>query len=146
MTVAPDTDAMPPVEATVTPPQVMADSAPPPDSIPAARPPRKPAEQPVAEAATEVPARPAAPQISPQLSAVDQASYQRKTTDDVSAARKNLQAAQGKQLNSAQQDLVDKIRSFLAQSLDASKVGDWARAQTLAQKARLLSGELVNSL
>ena len=60
-------------------------------------------------------------------------------------ARKNLQAARGKQLNAAQQDLVDKIGSFLAQSLDASKGGDWSRAQNLAQKARLLSVELVNS-
>ena len=41
--------------------------------------------------------------------------------------------------------LVEKIRSFLAQSLDASKSGDWARAQNLAQKARLLSTELINS-
>jgi hypothetical protein len=77
---------------------------------------------------------------------VDQASYQRKTNGDVSVARKNLQAAQGRQLNSAQQDLVDKIRSFLSQSQDASKGGDWARAQNLAQKARLLSVELVDSL
>ncbi len=80
-------------------------SEPPPDSIPAAKAPRKPVEQPVTEATAEPPARPPAPQISPQLSPVDQASYQRKTNDDVSVAKKNLQAAQGKQLNIAQQDL-----------------------------------------
>jgi hypothetical protein len=40
---------------------------------------------------------------------------------------------------------VGKIRSFLSQSRDASKDGDWARAQNLAQKARLLSNELINS-
>jgi len=145
MTSAPDTDAIPPVEATATPPEVAVESAPPPDSIPVTRAPRRPVEQPVAEAAAEPPARPAAPQISPQISPVDQASYERKTNDDVSMAKKNLQAAQGKQLNAAQQDLVDKIRSFLAQSLDASRSGDWARAQNLAQKARLLSVELMNS-
>jgi hypothetical protein len=145
MTSAPDTDAIPPVEATATPPEVAVESAPPPDSIPVTRAPRRPIEQPVAEAAAEPPARPAAPQISPQISPVDQASYERKTNDDVSMAKKNLQAAQGKQLNAAQQDLVDKIRSFLAQSLDASRSGDWARAQNLAQKARLLSVELMNS-
>jgi len=49
-------------------------------------------------------------------------------------------------LNAAQQDLVGKIRSFADQSRDASKAGDWARAQNLAQKARLLSVELLNSL
>jgi hypothetical protein len=145
MTIAPDTDATPPVEAPSAPPQVALESAPPPDSIPAARAPRKPVEQPVTEASAEPPARPPAPHISPQLSPVDQASYQRKTNDDVSVATKNLQAAQGKQLNAAQQDLAGKIRSFLAQSLDASKSGDWSRAQNLAQKARLLSTELINS-
>jgi hypothetical protein len=49
-------------------------------------------------------------------------------------------------LSAAQQDLVEKIRSFVSQSRDASKSGDWARAQNLAQKARLLSIELLNSL
>jgi len=146
MTTAPDTDATPPIETTSAPPEVALESVPPLDSIPAAKVPRKPVEQPVAEATTEPPARPPAPQISPQLSPVDQASYQRKTNDDVSVAKKNLQATQGKQLNIAQQDLVDKIRSFLTQSLDASKGGDWTRAQNLAQKARLLSVELVNSI
>ena len=52
----------------------------------------------------------------------------------------------GKALSAAQQDLAEKIRSFLAQSRDASKGGDWARAQNLSQKARLLSVELINSL
>ena len=65
--------------------------------------------------------------------------------DDTTTAEKNLQETSGKQLNAAQQDLVGKIRSFLAQSRDASKDGDWARAQNLAQKARLLSAELINS-
>jgi len=34
----------------------------------------------------------------------------------------------------------------VSQSQDASKAGDWARAQNLAQKARVLSVELVDSL
>lgn len=147
MTIAPDTNAVPPVEATTAPPSVADDSTPESVSIPEAKAApalRKPPE-PVTEAAT-APARPPAPQISPQLSPGDQASYERRTAEDVSVAEKNLQSAQGKQLNAAQQDLVDKIRSFLAQSRDASKGGDWARAQNLAQKARLLSVELVNSL
>lgn len=90
-------------------------------------------------------AHPPAPQISPQLSPGDQAAYERKTGEDTSVAEKNLQETSGKQLNAAQQDLVGKIRSFLSQSRDASKDGDWVRAQNLAQKARLLSVELVNS-
>jgi hypothetical protein len=42
--------------------------------------------------------------------------------------------------------LVEKIRSFLGQSRDAGKGGDWVRAQNLSQKARLLSAELIASL
>jgi len=67
-------------------------------------------------------------------------------TDDINEAEKNLQQANGRQLNAYQQDLVEKTRSFIDQSHDASKGGDWARAQMLAQKARLLSTELVNTL
>ncbi len=85
-------------------------------------------------------------QITPELSPGDQASYERKTTDDLAVAEKNLGQANGKQLSAAQQDLVAKITSFASQSRDASKSGDWARAQNLAQKARLLSVELLNSL
>jgi len=57
-----------------------------------------------------------------------------------------LQQANGRQLSAGQQDLVEKIHSFLDQARDASKGGDWARAQNLAQKARLLSTDLVDSL
>jgi hypothetical protein len=148
MTIAPDTDASPPAETAPVPPPVAAEELPTPAvSIPetkATPTPRKPPE-PVAEAAAEPPARRPAPLISPQLSPGDQASYEHKTGEDIGMAEKNLQGTQGKQLNAAQQDLVDKIRSFLSQARDASKSGDWARAQNLAQKARLLSIELVNS-
>ena len=68
------------------------------------------------------------------------------TGEDATVAQKNLQQANGKVLNAAQQDLQEKIRSFLTQAEAAGKAGDWSRAQTLAQKARLLSVELVDSL
>ena len=90
--------------------------------------------------------RPAAPQISPQLSDDAKSTYQRGTAEDEGVARTNLQQATGKRLNAQQKDLVDKITSFLDQSRDAAKDGDLARARNLAQKARLLSVELVNSL
>ena len=83
--------------------------------------------------------------ISPQLSPQDVAAYQRKINEDSAVAENNLLQINKKQLNAGQQDLRGKILSFLAQSRDASKGGDWARAQNLAQKARLLSVELVNS-
>jgi hypothetical protein len=148
MNTAPDTDASPPAEAVAAPPALPTNAAPPPApvTIPTPKPatPRRPADQP-ADTGSEQPAHPPAPQISPELSPTDQAAYQRKTGDDTAAAEKNLQETSGKQLNAAQQDLVGKIRSFLSQSRDASRDGDWVRAQNLAQKARLLSDELINS-
>jgi hypothetical protein len=150
MNTAPDTNATPPVEREAAPPTLPSASAtPPPVTIQSKKPapPKPAAEQPAAEvAAAEPPAHPPAPQISAQLSPGDQANYERKRSEDVVTAEKNLQEANGKPLSAAQQDLAEKIRSFLAQSRDASKAGDWARAQNLSQKARLLSVELINSL
>jgi hypothetical protein len=150
MTTAPDTDALPPVDAVVSPPTLpdqttppLSTELPPMGTLPAPR--RPPAEQPNAEAA-EPATHPPAPQISPQLSAGDQATYERTTNDDLATAERSLQQASGRQLNASQQDLAGKIRSFTEQARDAGKGGDWTRAQNLAQKARLLSIELINSL
>jgi hypothetical protein len=153
MTTAPDTDASPPPEnAAAPPPAEPIATAPAPTPAPVstapAKPvaPRKPSAEPANLGSDDQPSRPTAPQISPQLSPADQANYQRKTGEDISAAESNLQQTAGKPLNAAQLDLTEKIRSFLTQSRDASKDGDWGRAQNLAQKARLLSVELINSL
>jgi len=151
MTTAPDTDATPPSEnATVVAPTLPASSTspPPPVAVPEARPPaprKAPAEQAAADA-DATPSHPTAPQISPQLSPSDAAALQRKTGEDISVAENNLHQSEGRQLNAAQSDLTEKIRSFLAQSRDAGRDGDWSRAQNLAQKARLLSVELISSL
>jgi hypothetical protein len=154
MTIAPDTDATPPLEVKVTPPPALpAPSANAPTvnivSSQTAPPPRRPAttSQPPEESAEQDAAsRPEPLGISPQLSPSDQATYQRQTEDDSGVATKNLQAAGGKQLNATQQDLASKVREALAQATDAGKVGDWIQAQKLAQRARSLSVELVNSL
>ena len=148
--IAPDTDATPPVEAVAPPPAPAATAAAPLPVEPAhTKPPPPPHRQPSeasADTQAEQPARTPPPQISPQLSPGDQASLQHKTDEAAGIAQKNLQQANGKLLNAAQHDLVEKIRSFLAQADEAGKGGDWSRAQTLAQKARLLSVELVESL
>jgi hypothetical protein len=150
MNVAPDTDATPPTDAVESPPTLPAAATPPPAAVtipsPRPAPPRRPASDAASsESQSEQATHAPAPQISPQLSPGDQASYKQKTDEDRSVAEKNLQETGGKQLNAAQQDLVGKIRSFLSQSWDASKGGDWIRAQNLAQKARLLSAELIYS-
>ncbi len=150
MTTAPDTDAAPPV-ARATPPVVSSPSAEPaPVAIDSDLPPaprRKLGQVSTTEPdAGEQASHPPSPQISPQLSERDQSAYRKKTNEDIAIAQRNLDQSSGRQLSAAQQDLVEKIRSFLAESLDASKNGDWTRAQNLALKARLLSVELLNSL
>ena len=148
--IAPDTDALPPVETVAPPPTPAATvAAPLPVESTHTKPPPPPHRQPTeasSDTQAEQPARTPPPQISPQLSPGDQASMRRTTGEDTNVAQKNLQQANGKVLNAAQQDLLEKIRSFLTQSEEAGKGGDWSRAQTLAQKARLLSVELVESL
>lgn len=148
--IAPDTDALPPPENVPTPPNPAATAVAPlpvePVQTKPAPPSRKPPVESAADSQPEQPARAPAPQISPQLSPGDQASLQRKTQEDIVVAQKNLQQSSGRVLSAAQHDLVDKIRSFLNQSEEASKAGDWSRAQNLSQKARLLSVELVESL
>jgi hypothetical protein len=90
--------------------------------------------------------RPEAPQISPQLTPEELAEAERLTKKDIDTAENNLQVAYGKQLNTTQRDLVEKIRGFLGQSREAIRASDWVRAKNLAQKARVLSVELVKSL
>jgi hypothetical protein len=149
-TIAPDTTATPPAENVPPPPTPVATNTPPLPVTPTHTKPAPPARKPVAdtpvENTSEQTVRPAAPQMSPQISPGDQATFQHKTEDDIKVAQSNLQQSAGKQLSAAQHDLVEKIESFLAQSREASKTGDWARAQNLSQKARLLSSELVESL
>ena len=90
--------------------------------------------------------RPALPQISPRLSPAEEAEAKRRTGQDINAAERNLQSVYGKQLNASQHDLVEKILGFLGQAREAIRASDWARASNLAQKARVLSIELINSL
>lgn len=101
-----------------------------------------PAEPKPKPAAPPVPA----PKISPRLTPAEQADLERKTTEAIATAEKNLEKSFGKKLNATQHDLVQKIRGFLAQSREAIQSNDWMRAWTLAEKARVLSVELVNSL
>jgi len=103
--------------------------------------PRKSAADP-----TPPPTRPQPPQILPQMSPGEQASLERKANEAMDAAEKNLHRANGRTLNPSQEDLVDKIQSFLAQAHEAMQASDWTRAVNLAQKANILSVELANSL
>jgi outer membrane biosynthesis protein TonB len=138
----PPPEAPPPVSTTEEPAPEVPSPAPPP--APANRPiaPRRPAQP---ETADTTSAKPAPPQISPQLSARDLQATKTNTTTNITIAEQNLQLANGKQLSAAQKDLTEKIIGFLSQSHEAIMADDWVRAQNLAEKARVLSAELVKS-
>jgi chromatin segregation and condensation protein Rec8/ScpA/Scc1 (kleisin family) len=104
-----------------------------------ASPPRKPAAD-----ATVTP-KPAAPMISPNISPADQAAYQHRIEENLDTAQRNLQQAKSRQLNSAQQDMAEKVKTFIQQAQEAMQASDWTRAQNLAQKAQVLSAELIGS-
>jgi outer membrane biosynthesis protein TonB len=144
-----------PPSSTATPPE--GKPATPPGETPANPAPETPAPKPVTPrphvnpappAAPEPapPPRPAPPQIRPSLSPAQTAEYKKKTNEDIAEAEKNLQRAYGRELSQEQRDLVEKIRGFLTQAREAGDAGDWGRAVNLAEKARLLSAELANSL
>lgn len=138
----PAPEAPPPVATTEEPaPEVPSPAlAAPPPKKPAQ--PKRPAPPETAEAA---PSKPAAPQLSPQLSPHDLEATKASTTQNITMAEQNLGLANGKQLSPAQKDLTEKIKSFLSQSHEAIMADDWVRAQNLAEKARVLSAELVKS-
>ena len=141
---APPPVTPPPAEATAEPAPEPELPAPP--TVPAKRPvPPRPRPAP-AETVEPAPPKPAPPQISPQLSAKDLEAAKASTTANITTAEQNLHRADGKALNPAQKDLTDKINGFLSQAHDAVRADDWVRALNLAEKARVLSAELVKSL
>jgi outer membrane biosynthesis protein TonB len=141
-----------PMPAPETPPPVTTTTEEPAPEMPTPVPTPAPGKKPPAprrpaptEAADPAPAKPAPPQISPQLSPKDLESTKKNTTANITTAEQNLQLANGKQLTAAQIDLTEKIKGFLSQSHEAIMADDWVRAQNLAEKARVLSAELVKS-
>lgn len=127
----------------VTPaPQNPVPSTPPPGLSPKPDNPKRPATSaPPAE-----PDKPAAPQISPQISASDQSQLRQQAGQYVTNAQQNLHHADGRDLNSTQKDMVDKIHGFLDQAQQAIQTSDWERAKNLSQKAYLLSLDLLKTL
>jgi hypothetical protein len=100
---------------------------------------------PAHRAPAEPASRPAPPQISPQISSADRAAFEHRTNDSINEAEKNLKQAGAHQLSSSQQEMVEKIQGFIAQAREALQASDHTRAQNLAQKAQLLSVELVST-
>jgi hypothetical protein len=135
-----------PEPTVVAPPDAPAPSEPLPVPALGAAAPAAPRPRPASPAEAAKPKEPEAPQISPQLSPAELSDAQRRTTSDISVAERNLQMASGRTLNASQKDLAEKVRGFLEQAHSAIRASDWVRALNLAQKAQVLSTELIKSL
>jgi len=74
----------------------------------------------------------------------EQGSQQRSTTEQLlESTEDNLKKVAGRQLSASQQEMVNQIQQFIQQSKAAVATGDVGRGHNLAQKAHLLSDELV---
>ena len=87
-----------------------------------------------------------APVIAPQLSVAEASAAQAQTRKSLSIAEHNLARTRGRSFSSMQADLAEKVRGFIDQAREAGREADWMRARNLAEKAQLLSEELVRSL
>jgi hypothetical protein len=120
-------------------------------SVPANTPTKKPHKKSSPPAGTPQPtdtsaaSKVAAPQMSPQLSPEALTALQQKAQSQVAATEKNLLQAAGRQLSPAQHDESEKVRSFLSQAQLAASASDWVLASNLAEKAYVLSVDLLNS-
>lgn len=75
---------------------------------------------------------------------VEQASQERSTTDQLTAAtEENLKKITERQLTASQQEMVSQVKEFLEKSKKAVAEGDLQLGNDLAMKARLLSDELM---
>jgi hypothetical protein len=73
----------------------------------------------------------------------EQAMQQRSTEQLTAATEENLKQIAGRQLTTSQQDMVTQIKEFMAQSKSAIAAGDSERGHNLADKAHLLSEDLL---
>jgi hypothetical protein len=92
------------------------------------------------------PAPPAPPEISPQVNPGQQAAIELKVRTQMDETEKNLRKVQGRKLTAGQRDIAEKVRSFLMQAGDAVKASNWTLASNLADKAHVLSEDLLRSL
>jgi hypothetical protein len=137
----------PPQTQTRTLPQPSPDEKPKPAAKAAVKKRRARAKKPVGSQTGKVVvknggARDVSGQISPGMSD-EQAMHQRETTSQLLATTDaNLKKVAGRQLNPAQQSMLDQIHTYVGQAKTAADSGDVTRARTLAFKAHLLSDEL----
>ena len=87
-----------------------------------------------------------APVLAPELSLEEVVTSKVEANKSLIVAQRNLDAALGKPLNSAQADLASKVRGFMDAAREAMKNSDWERAAAVAKKAEVLSEQLVRGV
>lgn len=87
-----------------------------------------------------------APVLAPELSLEEVVTSKVEANKSLIVAQRNLDAALGKPLNSAQADLASKVRGFMDAAREAMKNSDWERAAAVAKKAEVLSEQLISGL
>ena len=109
--------------------------------------PSGPAKPHVAAAPTNEPTvveKKPAPVLAPELSLEEVVTSKVEANKSMIVAQRNLDAALGKPLNSAQADIASKVRGFMDAAREAMKNSDWERAAAVAKKAEVLSEQLVS--
>lgn len=119
---------------------------PPPSRLATVRQPLKPRVTPAPTPESSGNAKTDAPVLAPQLSEQEISAAKQQMNDSIAVAQRNLATAKSHRLSSTQTDLASKVSSFLDESKDAAKYGDWMRARNLAKKAQVLSEELAASI
>ena len=84
-----------------------------------------------------------AAQIAPDVSPAEATRQRQHAEQLLSATDLQLQQLAGRSLDARQQETVGQIRNYVGGARSALKEGDVLRASTLAQKAHLLSEDLV---
>ena len=146
---------------------VRAEAPPPPEPVPEATVPEPPASPAAATHTSRRPSRPtpAPPVATPAPSTPDPVTrtldvpssqarleaslppgeknaYRLRAQRDIAESRKNIDALKQARLTADQQTTLRQAQKFLLDAQQAMKDGDVQRAATLAEKSRLLSGEL----
>jgi hypothetical protein len=85
---------------------------------------------------------PAGMEIVPELTVEQVEEAKAETLRDLELTEKMVRLAWGKELNASQLDLISKVHDFVDSAREAVRNGDWERARTLSEKARVLSASL----
>jgi type IV secretory pathway VirB10-like protein len=102
-----------------------------------------PAQQQPAQPAPSAPITTAAePQLAPMLSEEQKRIYATAITELVVKAERNLSAAEARNPNQQQREMIQQAKTFLAQAQDI-RTRDLAAAKSLADRAEILSREVL---